>query len=307
MELVLEGPSEETFKKIQDQLGEVTERFEHNVKLLEEWMACQPHLPKNYDKRILPIFLRGSKHDMEKTKKKLESYFTVKAAIPALFSRRDPERKDILETIEYSDFVVMPKLTPEGYRVTISNLKTNDLSKFKIDILMARGALSACLRTAMETPISGDVLIYDASNISAAHAAIFLTPTVRKCIIDGPEAYPNRLRQIHVINAHPIIDKVVSIIKTLIKEKIRQRFYVHSKPEMLLNYIPSECLPNEYGGSGGKLENLSKMTHNFAVKNAGWLKEQESAKLIGPLPDKYRYDEDYGTGTEGSFRKLAID
>jgi len=240
-----------------------------------------------------------------KQKKKLELYFTVKAAMPDLFENRDPERKDVLEAINYCHNILMPRLTPQGYRVSIFRMTTNDISKFKIDLQILRGSMHACIRTAHEYPIAGDVMIFDAQNITAAHGTVFLTPLVKRALIDGPEAYPNRLRQIHVVNAFPIIERIVSIIKSLLKEKIRKRFFIHSKPEELLNYIPAVCLPKEYGGSTGTLSDMSAKTHEYVRAHAHWLKDQETVIATGPIPEKYKTD-DFG-GPEGSFRKLALD
>ena len=44
----LEGPDDATMVKIQAELGEDPERMENNLKLLEEWMSFQNHLPQNY-------------------------------------------------------------------------------------------------------------------------------------------------------------------------------------------------------------------------------------------------------------------
>jgi len=42
----LQGPDEETMKNIIKELGEDKDRLENNIKLLENWMNCQPHMPK---------------------------------------------------------------------------------------------------------------------------------------------------------------------------------------------------------------------------------------------------------------------
>jgi hypothetical protein len=37
------------------------------------------------------------------------------------------------------------------------------------------------------------------------------------------EAYPVRLRQVHVINVNPLVDVIFNFIKPLLKEKIKNR------------------------------------------------------------------------------------
>jgi hypothetical protein len=51
------------------------------------------------DERIT-TFLRGCKFSLEKTKRKLDMYFTMRTAVPDFFHDRDvtrPELKDILD------------------------------------------------------------------------------------------------------------------------------------------------------------------------------------------------------------------
>jgi hypothetical protein len=47
-------------------------------------------------------FLRGCKFSLEKTKRKLDMYFTMRAAVPEFFNDRDvtrPELKEILDLV----------------------------------------------------------------------------------------------------------------------------------------------------------------------------------------------------------------
>jgi hypothetical protein len=53
------------------------------------------------DQRIL-TFLRGCKFSLEKVKRKLDMYFTMRTAVPEFFNDRDvtrPELKEILDVV----------------------------------------------------------------------------------------------------------------------------------------------------------------------------------------------------------------
>lgn len=50
------------------------------------------------DARIM-TFLRGCKFSLEKTKRKLDMYFTMRAAVPEFFSNRDPTLPEIKEVM----------------------------------------------------------------------------------------------------------------------------------------------------------------------------------------------------------------
>lgn len=51
------------------------------------------------DDQFLVSFLRGCKYSYEKSKEKLDMYFTVRSAIPEFFSDRDPTYKNLKEAI----------------------------------------------------------------------------------------------------------------------------------------------------------------------------------------------------------------
>lgn len=63
-----------------------------------------------------------------------------------------------------------------------------------------------------------------------------------------------KLKEVHVVNVSPFIDTIIGWVKPFLKEKIKNRIYVHSNLETLYEYIPKEVLPEEYGGTAGKLQ-----------------------------------------------------
>lgn len=56
-------------------------------------MYCFP------DDQFLVSFLRGCKYSYEKSKEKLDMYFTVRSAIPEFFDDRDPSYNNLREAI----------------------------------------------------------------------------------------------------------------------------------------------------------------------------------------------------------------
>lgn len=54
------------------------------------------------DEERLMTFLRGCKFSLERCKKKLDMYFSMRAAVPEFFANRDvnrPELKEILDLV----------------------------------------------------------------------------------------------------------------------------------------------------------------------------------------------------------------
>lgn len=64
------------------------------------------------------------------------------------------------------------------------------------------------------------------------------------------------LRQVHVTSVSPLIETIIAWVKPFLKEKIRDRIFVHTTNESLQNYIPKDILPEEYGGNGGSLKDI---------------------------------------------------
>lgn len=57
-----------------------------------------------------------------------------------------------------------------------------------------------------------------------------------------------------MVNVSPLVDTIINWVKPFIKEKIRNRIHVHSDLESLHKFVPKDILPEEYGGSAGKLQ-----------------------------------------------------
>lgn len=67
------------------------------------------------------------------------------------------------------------------------------------------------------------------------------------------EAYPVKVKEVHIVNASPLVDTVVSWVKPFVKEKLRKRVHCHTSLETLYKYVPQDVLPVEYGGTAGTL------------------------------------------------------
>lgn len=60
-----------------------------------DWMICT-------DDQRLKTFLRGCKFSLEKVKKKLDMYYTMRNAVPEFFANRDvskPELKSLFDIV----------------------------------------------------------------------------------------------------------------------------------------------------------------------------------------------------------------
>lgn len=90
------------------ELGEVPNRIQEDVKQIREWIQKQPHLKIKNGKNLLYIFsivvdfniilddqwilsfLRACKFSLQRTKEKLDLYYTLRSLSPELFPKENP-------------------------------------------------------------------------------------------------------------------------------------------------------------------------------------------------------------------------
>lgn len=80
------------------------------------------------------------------------------------------------------------------------------------------------IRLVEETPIAGDIFIIDGgNNVTAVHVAKIASTIVSKALAVAHEAFPQRLKRIHVLNMPDYAEKILGLIKAFMKEKMRNR------------------------------------------------------------------------------------
>ncbi|KPJ11638.1 Alpha-tocopherol transfer protein-like [Papilio machaon] len=320
-------PSGELWKKIRVELNEDVNTRDQDLAAIKEWLRKQPHLPDEWDDDRMMTFLRGCSFSLEKCKRKLDMYFTMRTACPEFFTNRDITRPELNSLMNRLYATPLPGLTPNGRRVSVArgidkNLDTSELCNlFKIGLMIGDVRLRE-----EEQGVGGDVYILDAAVLTPKHLAKLSPALVKKFLIcvqisaecsreehpaykaEGgpyPEAYPVKLKEVHVVNASPIVDKLVTIIKPFLKEKIKNRVNIYNTKNTLIQHhhqltkrplSGARNLPQVRDAWMKKLENYTE-----------WFKKQESIKANESLrPGKpTNYDELFGI--DGSFRQLSID
>lgn len=146
-------------------------------------------------------------------------------------------------------------LTENGRRVIIMRGIDKDLPTPNVAEVMKLVLMIGDVRLKEElVGVAGDVYVLDASVATPAHFAKFTPAIVKKFLVCVQEAYPVKLKEVHVVNVSPLVDTIVNFVKPFIKEKIRNRIFMHSDMKTLYDYIPREILPTEYGGDAGPVQ-----------------------------------------------------
>lgn len=306
---ILEQPSGEMWKSIRVELKEDVTTRDQDLAAIREWLKKQPHLPDDWETGPIMTFLRGSSFSLEKCKRKLDMYFTMRAACPEFFTKRDatmPELEDILTNKIQGP--ALPGITPNGRRVTICRGIHPDLNSQQITDILKLALMVGDVRLIEEKEgVAGDIYVLDAAVLGASMLAKLSASVIKKFLICVQEAYPIKLKEVHIVNTSPLVERIVNFVKPFLKEKIRKRIFIHKEVKDLYKYIPQEMLPNEYGGQAGTMDQLQEQWKLILQEYREWFKRQDAIVANESLrPGRpTNYDELFGI--DGSFRQLSID
>lgn len=202
----------------------------------------------------------------------------------------------------------MPKLTPNGSRITVGFGPSEDFETPEIAHLFKLVFMTGDLRLSMEKHgVLGDIYLVDGSVAIFKHF-IKVSPVIaKKFFVCVQEAYPVKIKEVHVVNPTPLVDFIIKWVAPFLKEKIRKRIIVHSNLESLHKAIPKECLPNEFGGTAGSTEYFMNLWLDALREKKQWFKEQENVKSDESKRTGNPTSFEDLFGLDGSFKQLVID
>ncbi|XP_064024074.1 alpha-tocopherol transfer protein-like isoform X2 [Pogoniulus pusillus] len=241
--------------KAREELQEKPEWRLRDVQALRD-MVCKdyPSLGTCLDDAFLLRFLRARKFDYDRALQLLVNYHSCRRSWPEVFSNLRPSAvKPVLE----SGFVtVLPCRDPEGRHVVCIRPDRWSPSQYPItENIRAIYLTLEKLIQAEETQVNGIVILADYKGVSLSKASHFGPFVAKKVIGILQDGFPIRIKAVNIINEPRIFKGIFAIIKPFLKEKIANRFFLHGCDlNSLHQNIPPMILPEEYGGTAGKLD-----------------------------------------------------
>ncbi|XP_061392296.1 alpha-tocopherol transfer protein-like, partial [Musca vetustissima] len=238
------------------------------------------------DVTLLKRFLKCMNYDVEETKKLLERNYFLRNKTPQIFIDRNPEDEVTRKSFLNVEMVPLPGLTADNYKVLCFRLINKDAkaqnnieeskaffmmtdTRFTFDDVTDNFSVTPPPPTETATDdedidddmsklSNGEIHIVDIANYTLRHIANMSLMVMRAYMNFLQEAYPVRLKAMHIINCPAQVNHMVRITKPFIREEVFNMTHFHTKGlETLYEQVPRDILPLDYGGNARSLAEIS--------------------------------------------------
>ncbi len=209
-----------------DELHENPNQIQENLDILKKWIEKSAHLTTRSDDQFLVAFLRGCKYSLERTKQKIDLFYTYLTHLTEIVANRDPKLDKINEVIKLGVTIPLPITgSPGSPRILFFRVNAYDPSRVRIEDVMKVFLMinDVLLNEDDNSIVSGQVGIADLSNISMGHIIQMQPAFLKKAIMIWQESSPVRQKGVHYINAPKIFEQLFALLKSLLNEKMRKR------------------------------------------------------------------------------------
>lgn len=233
-----------------------------NVDLIREWIESNPSpaFPPSIEDMMIERFLYVCGNNVQRTKEVITLFFKFRFENPEIFTNRDPLQKNLQDIFDVVGVYPLPKKTEEGYQVYISRFLDSNPDKFNFlnYTKMFFNISDVRMKTEEKIP-PGDIPIFDMSGFTFRHLMnlIFSPALVKKYMKITQEAHPVSLKQIHVINTSSLLEKLLTFLRPLMREEVKNLIHFHGEGSpTLFQFISPDIIPTDLGGKGVPLEDL---------------------------------------------------
>ena len=125
---------EEILKQAKDTQNERPKQRQRDIEAIREWIRSQPHLGENakQDDVFITAFLRGCKYSYEKTKKKIDTWHTVRTHAPDIFGGWDLDDPNVAQIVQFGPQVPLKGYDKHGRKVFLIRSSYLDHSRVKL-------------------------------------------------------------------------------------------------------------------------------------------------------------------------------
>ncbi|XP_057666280.1 retinol-binding protein pinta-like [Diorhabda carinulata] len=270
-------------KFAEENINETKENRENGMKEITRWLIEEkPNLNARLEPRYIIPFLRLSKFNIEDAKVRLINYYNLRRDNAIWFTNRDPKLPELEEIIKLGVFVPLKQLYKNQMVVIIRTAAHNPKihsqeTIFKVDHMILDVAALFEFEIAQ---IFGLISVFDMNGVTFWHAKA-LTPNIVKRAVAAWQHYHIASKSYEFINSPGYLNVILNIFKSFMTDSMKKSTKVHTNGlKSLHTFVDKEILPEEYGGSAGKLEDLINFWHDKVLSKRDWFLED----------NKYRSD-----------------
>ncbi|CAH2982135.1 unnamed protein product [Chilo suppressalis] len=260
------------------------EEINELVKKFRKWINTQPQLPNDLEDKLLRRFLHGCHYDLEKTKNAFKIFISVREQCPELLCDRDPLSPQVQKMFTFLKQAQI--MLPRNRKLWI--WKLDDPGMLNFDSF--QDAKMFFIITDMwllfdDVLEDEDIILTDTKDIVSLRFfySKFSFSIARRMIKYQQEALPVRLKQIHIVNTPPFIDRLFTWIKPFLKKEITDMMHFHTpNSDTLYNYFSKDELPEDYGGTLAKIDDRMQdfveeivSKREYFLKNDLWKVKKE--------------------------------
>ncbi|XP_053308869.1 alpha-tocopherol transfer protein-like [Spea bombifrons] len=245
----------ELLLKAREELQEKPEWRLRDVQALRDMVwKDYPNLRTRVDDSFLLRFLRARKFDYDRALQLLVNYYSCRKSWPEVFNDLRPSA--VKPVLDAGFLTVLPQTDREGRRIVCVRPGQWNPRDYPITENIRAMYLSLeKLIESEETQVNGIVILADYNQVGLSQASHFGPFIAKKVIGILQDGFPIRIKAVNVINEPRIFKGIFAILKPFLKEKIVKRFFLHgSDLNSLHENIPKDILPEQYGGTAGKLD-----------------------------------------------------
>ncbi|XKL68215.1 hypothetical protein PGB90_003706 [Kerria lacca] len=207
------------------------------------------YIPFNDEtEKYMLAYLRSCKFHVNSAFKKMTCLYICRLNYPQYFAHISPlnEKNMLVKNM----FTILPQRDQHGRRVLITRIEKWRTSECTLtEVVRGTLLLAQAAMREPKTQICGITLINDMKGLGFQHVWQ-ITPSFVKMILEWTQdLLPIRVKEIHFVFQTYIFKTVYAIFKPFLKEKLRNRIFLHGYDmSSLPKHIDAKYLPIEYGG-----------------------------------------------------------
>jgi len=243
--------SKETQEIAKKELNETNKLRKKAIADVRKWIKSQSNFRRaRLDASFILRFLRMQKFDTKESCEILDKYLTMRVQHPTWFQNLDCRDQAISDLVDKGYIFVLPERDQHGRRVIFSQAAAFDSSRYTVSDLMRTHVMTfETLLNDEENQVRGFTYIFDEKDVSWSHISMWTPSEVSKAFSCCERALPMRHKDIHFLHLPWTMSLIFQFAKSLLSDKIRNRFKTHSNLEHLQKSVEPSILPAEYGGS----------------------------------------------------------